>query len=91
MSYHGREVTAAVPAGPAQGADNVEHLKLELWTRSTEKNMNVLLSNVTNSTSHTDFIFYIIIYSISYLVLCQLTVADSPAEPTDLDIFPRIW
>lgn len=35
MSYHGREVTAAVPAGPTQGADNVEHLKLELWTEKT--------------------------------------------------------
>lgn len=40
-SYHRREVTTSVPAGPAQAADNIEHLELELWRDGVEKRKHV--------------------------------------------------
>lgn len=43
--YHRREVTTSVPAGPAQAADNIEHLELELWRGKEKKreNMEIVL------------------------------------------------
>ena len=42
--YHRGKVTTSVPAGPAQAADNIEHLELELWRgNNKKKNMGMVL------------------------------------------------
>lgn len=49
FAYHRWKITTSVPAGPAQAADNIEHLELELW-RERRKFWICWTSNATLSS-----------------------------------------